>query len=215
MPKKPKVELSDDHVDEFVPGWPDDVTWTRWGGVMLPETFWVEWINESDEPDLRVEYRLREGRVECSDLHVRAHEDGREVAPSDMRHVRLDWIRERAVLATARGVQSADAKTDQSRWPRSFFTADGKGDDAALIDELRRGRKSTPENKRRVAEIYLRHEKAGDAITEIADTFGIEERQAWNRVKRATEDIDPKTGKPYLSGRNERRRPTNEQAKQR
>lgn len=154
----------------------------------VPAEFWGEWLGEPGEdlPDLRIEFRAADGRVECVAVSVIARPDGREVRTGDIQKVSIDDLREWAVSQVA----------VYSRSEGDALHMLGPSGRAGVRAMNKARRRVNPGTLKEVAKAYTEAESA--PVLAVQELLDVERRAAYLWIKRARENIDPDTGKPYL-----------------
>lgn len=169
------------------------------GDRLLPQTFFLEIVDDVDQPSLRIDIEMRDGVAECRAVHVVSVAAGREVQVRDLRSVKIQDLVEFAASHVAGPLPTTNAKgTITVRLLSHMDTADLK----RTVKLLRSARSTTrqtltDEVLRQVASIYRNH-PGRDKAKAVADQFKKEPRTARMYLQRARQRIDPDTGQPFL-----------------
>lgn len=181
---------------------------TEVDGYLLYRLFELTCAGDGDAPTVTVRFWInKDGRVEVRKVTIVSQGDGREVRRHDLLNVRLGDLMEKAVemvsapsLAEVRKRTGVDASMDVIVAESDRMTAANPR--GAVRATNRRRLKVTPMQLRRVAEI-VRTCDDGRPVDAVADALdvGIRAAQLW--IKRARDNVDPETGRPYLEGADE------------
>lgn len=163
----------------------------RLDGYALPPRFSLV-ITEDDSgaPDLTLHFRVVDLRVECCGMELKSQDGGgREVVVRDLRAVRLGDLMDLAVEWSALPIEEEGVGSISlgQRKP---------GDRGAVRAVTRRRRTVNPTTLRKVAAIALTSERPVDEVMEL---LAVERRAAQLWIKRARENVDPDTSRPYLA----------------
>ncbi|OLZ43262.1 hypothetical protein BS329_39940 [Amycolatopsis coloradensis] len=152
---------------------------------LIPPEVMVEMPSAPDLPSLTMKIEMRKEVPVCTEITIRAKEDGREVRTTDLRAVQLQDLLELIVTAVSSKIISAG--------PEGLVLGDNQGAttenfDAALatIRAARKGTRAriTDDFLREVAETY-RANVDGSPTKAVEEKYGVEYRTAARWVERA------------------------------
>jgi len=169
-------------------------------GYALPKSWEVEFVNDNDQPDLTMRFRVDDnGRVQCRSAMLNAKPEGREIRLQDFRDVRVGDLLETAVQLVAIPVSvggSEDGSTDLAVI-RMEMEARGPRDPRSAVHAVNRRRlRVTPARLAEVAEIVSVAE--GSPVEAVEGAFDVQRRAAQLWIKRARDTTNPATGRPFL-----------------
>lgn len=186
------------------------------GQIKLPETFTAHLVEHDDgAPDVSLVFEVRDGSVECREVHIKATSDGHEVRVTGLAGIRVQnvleetvqglmYVEPRTVADVAEGERGRKAFATELPWvPEELYppvraaegnymfplTAwNGLRDPVRQVREARTARKTkvTPALLREVAEVY-RANVAHQPTQAVAEHFDKAHRTATLYVKRARE----------------------------
>jgi hypothetical protein len=185
---------------ELAYGWAeyDMLDRVRVGDRVIPRRIDVTIPKTGDLPSFSMRMEVRRGVPVCTEVTVRAKDDGREVRTTDLRAVQIeDWLEDVVAAASLHVISESEGSV----------TAEHRGDaDArrAAIKTIREARaasrrKITDELLERVAEVY--RENVHDHPTQAVErAFGVSYRTASRYVQMARPKYLPPTSPGKKSG---------------
>lgn len=173
-------------------GWAEwDAPYVRVGDRAMPERIEVTFPSTADKwPALTMTIEVRNGVPQCTEVAVRAHEDGREVRSVDLKAVRLeDWVEAISAYAAMDVVEQPDGSLEVTKTFYPSGSPVGERELRARRDQVRSARaaarrKITDELLELVAATYRAN--AGDRPVEAVRTaFATSPRTAARYVEMA------------------------------
>lgn len=170
------------------------------GGYAMPPEFTISYLAGDEpgaEPDLDIEFEVRDGAPRCRSVKITAHPDGAEITRTDLRSLRLEDLLEYAVSAVGNRVRQVGPRGETFQCIGKFgpevWRLEHVEDDAGqrhLMKATRtarseaRRRKMTDDVLRDVAEVYRKH-VADTPTAAVADYLDRSLRTASLYVQRA------------------------------
>lgn len=145
------------------------------GDVLVPRRVTVTMAGHLGDPDVRIQFEVREGRPDCTEFTVKAKPNGRGIRSSDLTTLNVDGIAESAFLDFATHREGATfGGQDGETWALrkgigDAIHAPGRGPTSAELEE--------------VARIYREHPTAPTSAVE--KLLGYSRRTASRRVQQA------------------------------
>jgi hypothetical protein len=172
------------------------------GDRMVPETIFVAFDGDGEQPSLRMKIEVRQGVPVCSELQLTARPSGREIRPKDLRAVHIDSRVEQAVglcsyeqpepggVIHLSALPPPDApKHEDARY--KDLVADSRNAQRARrgMRQPGPGRPRVPtERLQRVADLYRRHTDGGRPVQVVAEVLGVSERTAARYINKCRSD---------------------------
>lgn len=159
-------------------------TFEHIGDYMVPTAFVMEVNGHEGAPDAAIRFEVRDGRPECVEIRITAHDDGRAIRSSDMRVFNIDDLVESVFTDNARmvypdeqtGTRWRTPSGEQEHWAARSAVATRRAEPARRTDELAE-----------VAKIY-RENIDGAPLDMVRTLMGYgSDRTAARRVKAARE----------------------------
>jgi hypothetical protein len=154
----------------------------RLGDYVVPRALTWTVRGSLGDPDLRVEFEVRNGRPECTEVHVIAKPDGRAVQDCDLAALDLEAAAVGIFTDNAfRMVSESEAVMPGERSERDLWKARGQVTKAA-----KQPRGVSRAELEQVAELYLEHAD-GTPLKMLEAVLGYSTRTAARRAQQARE----------------------------
>ena len=140
----------------------------------VPPEIDVELRSVGTQPAVSLKIEVRQGIPVCTEVKLRAHPDGPEIRPTDLKAVHVDSLVEQAVALCTLHPEPDGALSVSAPTP-----ADRRNAQRARRVRPGRGRPPVPPQRlQQVADLYRRHTDGGRPVQVICEVLGISERTA-------------------------------------